>query len=141
MSGYIVGTNGLVYGPQGSLNIRTRELAEIMRLLANGGELHGDRLLRKENVQKMLNPAWLYNGTNGDPLGGSTRAYGLGVHISTITPGQDVVWPKKVMKGHTGSAYGLASNMFYDPVSRAGYTMACNGALGGYVNSDKTAFF
>ncbi len=33
----------------------------------------------------MTTPRWIYNGTNGDTLGGVIRAYGLAIHIATNT--------------------------------------------------------
>lgn len=44
------------------------------------------------------------------------------------------------MRGHTGGAYGLVSNMFYDPESKAGFVFACNGGLGGYLPGNNSAF-
>ena len=40
------------------------------------------------------------------------------------------------MKGHSGSAYGLASNYFYDPKSGAGFSFAINGCKHAYTNSN-----
>jgi len=36
------------------------------------------------------------------------------------------------MIGNTGGAYGLVSNMYYDPISKAGFSFSINGALYGY---------
>lgn len=80
----------------------------------------------------MVNPFWIYNGTNGDFMNGEMRSYGLGVHISTDTNYQDIVWPSFYMKGHTGFAYGLVSNMWYNPYDNSGFLFATNGALKGY---------
>lgn len=60
--------------------------------------------------------------------------------MSTLTPGQDVIWPGRHMKGHTGSAYGLESNYFFDPETRDGYVFAMNGALYGYNRSNTSSF-
>lgn len=60
--------------------------------------------------------------------------------MSTLSQGQDVIWPGKYMKGHTGSAYGLSSNYFFDPISKNGYVFAINGALYGYNSSSTSSF-
>ena len=44
------------------------------------------------------------------------------------------------MKGHTGSANGLASNMFFDPITKKGFVFAINGALHGYNSSNTSSF-
>ncbi len=73
-------------------------------------------------------------------MNGEMRSYGLGVHISTDTQGKDVVWPGYFMKGHTGFAYGLASNMWFNPEDRSGFVYAANGALNHYHYSNSSGF-
>ena len=88
----------------------------------------------------MLGLIWLYNGNNGDTMGGLIRGYGLGIHVTTNTPSQDVVFPSIIMKGHTGFAYGLASNLWFDPKTKVGFVFSINGALGGYKSSKTSSF-
>ncbi len=48
---------------------------------------------------------------------------GYGLAISTAT---DLI-PGKIMKGHTGSAYGLYSAMFFNPTKKFGIVVITNG--------------
>jgi len=51
---------------------------------------------------------------------------GYGLAISTLT---DLI-PGKTMKGHTGSAYGLYSAMFFQPKEKFGIVVITNGCNG-----------
>jgi hypothetical protein len=75
----------------------------------------------------MFTSQWLYNGENGDNLEGSINSYGLAVHIATNTINEDVVFPDRIMRGHTGFAYGLNSNMFFDSFGDVGFVFIMNG--------------
>lgn len=44
------------------------------------------------------------------------------------------------MKGHTGFAYGLASNLWFDPKTKQCFVFAINGAMNGYKSSPTSAF-
>ncbi|MFI5452653.1 hypothetical protein ACHMWN_10900 [Pedobacter sp. UC225_61] len=48
---------------------------------------------------------------------------GYGLAIRTV----DDLIPGKVMKGHTGSAYGLYSAMFFQPEDKFGFVVITNG--------------
>ncbi|MGZ5183021.1 MAG: serine hydrolase domain-containing protein, partial [Ramlibacter sp.] len=106
LEAYQPGSNGTVFGPQGSLRISTADLTQIMLLLMHGGR-HGDRqILAPQTLAAMFERQWTLrpegtdqraNGsTNGD--GGSHRglyhAWGLGnqhftdTSIITDQPGQ-----------------------------------------------------
>ena len=44
------------------------------------------------------------------------------------------------MKGHIGEAYGLISNLFYNPNTKSGFTFAINGCINPYATSNTSAF-
>jgi len=50
MTGYIIGSNGLIYAPQGGCRITMSELNAVMQVLARGGAYNGVRILRKSSV-------------------------------------------------------------------------------------------
>jgi len=52
---------------------------------------------------------------------------GYGLAIRTVN---DLI-PGKVMKGHTGSAYGLYSSMFFQPEDKFGFVVITNGCATG----------
>ena len=55
---------------------------------------------------------------------------GYGLAISTT----DKLIPRKTMKGHTGSAYGLYSAMFFHPKEKFGIVVISNGCNPMYSN-------
>jgi hypothetical protein len=44
------------------------------------------------------------------------------------------------MHGHTGDAYGMASNMYFNKRTGDGFVFAMNGALYGYGRTSSSAF-
>lgn len=88
-------------------------------------------LLSKESFEEMTKAQWNYDGSNGDTLDDTVLSYGIGCHIATGKKGKDVVLKEDmVMKGHTGFAYGLASDMFYG--EKVGFVSAITGSGKGY---------
>ena len=59
---------------------------------------------------------------------------GYGLAISTT----DKLIPGKTMKGHTGSAYGLYSAMFFHPKEKFGIVVISNGCNPGYTDGFNT---
>jgi hypothetical protein len=55
---------------------------------------------------------------------------GYGLAIRTVA---DLI-PGKIMKGHTGSAYGLYSMMFFHPKEKFGIVVITNGCIPIYKN-------
>ena len=125
------GDNGGLFSPQGGLRISGRELAKIGRLLLNGGEVDGVRLLRPSTVEQMLRPVWTFDGSNGlgyetdvgDPGGTLFCRYGLAAQtLATPFAGcRDDPWGDGVERvGHSGDAYGLVSGLWIDRGSGRG---------------------
>jgi CubicO group peptidase (beta-lactamase class C family) len=54
--------------------------------------------------------------------------YGLGLRQT------DTLIPEIVLKGHTGSAYGLYSGMFFNPKENYGFVVVSNGCDPRYTN-------
>jgi CubicO group peptidase (beta-lactamase class C family) len=140
LSGYVVGTNGLIFGPQGSLRITAVELARFLRMIMNGGVLYGKRILSQNAIDAMTLPSWTYNGNNGDTYYDLFLNYGFGCHrTSDLIPGL-------VMIGHPGEAYGLISDIYYDVNKNFCITFALNGGqytstfVGGYYKIETDIF-
>ena len=117
-SGYVIGTNGSLFGPMGSLRISIKELCEIMLMFCGQGSYHGVQILKAETIGRMFAPAWTYDPglKNGDHYGGLMNCYGAGPHIFTnqqmgdkLVAGQDLPFA-----GHTAEAYGLVGGMGFD---------------------------
>jgi len=128
-SGYVTGTNATVFSPQGGLRISAAELARIMVLHLNKGKYDGKRIISAKSIRLMHKPQWIYNGSNGDMEDERPGNRGLSVKILP-DPAPDNSLPDGVrMMGHTGSAYGLISNFFFDPGKKFGYVYMMNGSF------------
>ena len=108
--------NAFKYSPMGGLRTSPNELAKFMIMLSNKGLYNGTRVLKKDTVELMEQIHWY-----GDALNGLYKCKGLGLHIT-----DDLIEGSRLI-GHTGEAYGLLSNMFYDENRKFGYIMMLNG--------------
>ena len=132
LSGYVLGSNGALFSPQGGLRISVRDLATIGRLLLNDGRHEGRRFLARRSVRQMMAPVWTFDGSNGGTEAGFYCAYGLAVQL---LPGahsdcrDDLFGDGRQALGHAGDAYGLRSGLWIDPESGAGiaYFATANG--------------
>ena len=125
-----LGENGALFSPQGGLRISARGLARVGRLLLNGGELDGVRLLSPQSVETLLTPAWVYDGANGDTDHGFYCAYGLATQrIPTRGVGcrDDPVGDGRIRVGHAGDAYGLRSGIWIDRARGTGVAFFVTG--------------
>ena len=117
-SGYTIGTNGSLFGPMGSLRVSVNELSRIMAMFCHGGSLDGVRILKKETLERMFAPAWVYDPQqkNGDTYLGIMNCYGMGPHIFTNQPMGDKIVASQDLPfaGHTADAYGLLGGMLFD---------------------------
>jgi CubicO group peptidase (beta-lactamase class C family) len=123
LSGYVPGTNGALFSPQGGLRISARDLAIVGRLLLNRGMKDGRRFLSEGSIAAMLSPQWRFDGTNGDTEGGFYCAYGLAIQIlPNSRPGcsDDLLGDGTVLRGHAGDAYGVRSGLWIDERRRRG---------------------
>lgn len=120
---FVAGENGALMAPQGGLRISARDLARIGRMLANGGTINGVRILSSESVAAMTEPAWIWDGSNGDTEGGIYCRFGLSIHLlATQKDGchDDPGLPAGDWVGHSGEAYGLRSGLWWDRKSGRG---------------------
>jgi CubicO group peptidase (beta-lactamase class C family) len=121
MTGYIPGTNGLIFAPQGGLRVSAADLARFMLAHMNGGIYDGTRVLRDTTIARMHAPAWTFTGGNGDNYYGIFNRYGLGLSTtSELLPGQTMI-------GHPGEAYGLISDMYFSSDKRYAIIFITNG--------------
>ena len=139
--GYEPGTNGLLYGPQGSLRISAAGLTRLAQTLINGGELDGVRVLEEATLAEMTRIHWEYDGTNGNTWENFFMGYGLGIHLLTNREGKDVIFPDRKMFGHAGIAYGLLSNMYVDPDSGAGVIYIMSGSARPFDGAEDSSFY
>lgn len=107
---YKMGISTPVFSPTGGMKISASDLAKYMSMHMNYGEYKGTRIISRKSAQTMQRKV-----SDGD--GG----YGLAIET------KDDLIPGKTMKGHTGSAYGLYSIMFWQPKERFGIVAITNG--------------
>ncbi|WP_225205176.1 serine hydrolase domain-containing protein [Novosphingobium huizhouense] len=123
LAGYVPGTNGALFSPQGGLRISANDLARIGQMLARGGR----GFLSHAAFAEMTRAQWRFDGRNGVDEGGEAGgidcAYGLGVHILTGRNDRcrdDLFGDGRTRIGHSGEAYGLRSGLWVDPATGRG---------------------
>ncbi|MFM1931827.1 MAG: FmtA-like protein [Bacteroidota bacterium] len=142
LDGYIPGTNGGRFGPQGGFRCSGQDLAKIFLVLMNHGSYDGVTLLTEASCDAMIANEWTYNGTNGNNYYGLFRSWGLGIHRITSTPGNDIALPGSAsMFGHAGEAYGLVSDAYFDPLRKVGFVFMTNGVGIGYQTNNNSIFY
>jgi CubicO group peptidase (beta-lactamase class C family) len=142
LSGYVIGSNGSLFGPQGNLRISAKDLAKFMIARMNGGIVNGIRIINDSTAVLMNTAVWTDNGVNGNNYYGLFRSWGLGTHITTNTANGDILFGGKVMAGHPGEAYGLISDAYYEMKKNGvGFVFMTNGKNGAYAFGTNSAFY
>jgi CubicO group peptidase (beta-lactamase class C family) len=142
LSGYVPGTNGARFAPQGGLRCSGIDLSKLFMVLLNKGNYQGTQLLSENSVQLILSNQWTFNGNNGNNYYDLFNSWGLGTHRILNIPNADVVLEQSLsMFGHPGEAYGLVSDAYIDTTRRLGFVFITNGCGTGYQLSPSTAFY
>lgn len=109
---YQLGIDGCYWSPTGGMKISAPNLAKWMMTLRDGGMApSGNRILSEKSVRKMFTPV-----TPGDP----------GKYYQITTRTEPFFIDGVTLKGHTGSAQGLKSCMFFNPESDWGFVCLCS---------------
>jgi CubicO group peptidase (beta-lactamase class C family) len=140
-SGYKTGTNAAIFSPQGGLRISAPELARVMMLHLDNGVYDGKRIVSKKSIKLMHTPQWTWNGSNGDPMVGPEKSWGLSVSIITGTASADLINGKAEMMGHGGDAYGLISKFYFDPDTKSGLILITNGMFNNPAKGSYSVFY
>ena len=113
---YILGVSTPIFSPTGGMKISPEDLATYMMMHMNYGKYARGRILKTKSsktMQKKLS---------------EQEGYALALmETDNLIPGQHLI-------GHTGSAYGLYSAMFFDPISKYGFIVVTNGCVPTYEN-------
>jgi hypothetical protein len=143
LTGYIIGSNGLIFSPAGGLRISAADLSRFLIMQARFGIYDTLRLLDSATVATMHETNWNYMGNNGNTFGNLFRRWGLGFHLTTNSAGGDIVIPGIAMTGHPGEAYGLISDMYLEHQKQFGLIFITNGYSGtqGYQYGTYSAFY
>ncbi len=120
---YEIGSNGLLFAPQGGLRASALDLARLgLFLIGDGRPLMGARLLGA-----MRAPTWMFDGSNGDTERDFWRGYGLGLQVIPSDGAGPIEFQQRPLIGHSGDAYGLRGGLFMDIEARAGFVFLLNG--------------
>jgi CubicO group peptidase (beta-lactamase class C family) len=114
VNNYVMGYTTPIFSPTGGMKISAPGLARYMIMHMKLGKANGRRIIKKKNALTMQTPL--------------TEKEGYGLAIATT----DKLIAGKTLKGHTGSAYGLNSAIYFDPKEKWGVVVICSGSRAGY---------
>jgi len=109
ISNYVMGYTTPIFSPTGGMKISASDLAKYMSMHMNMGKYKGKRIMSKKSAKLMQTKV------------ADEEGYAL-----ALTNLDDLI-PGKMMVGHTGSAYGLYSAMFFHPKEKFGIVVITNG--------------
>lgn len=113
---YVMGYSTPIFSPTGGMKISATDLAKYMIMHINFGASNGVRIISKKSARLMQTALT------------DDEGYGLAIRSSnTLIPGV-------ALKGHTGSAYGLYSTMFFNPKEKFGIVIITNGINATYTD-------
>lgn len=110
---YETGYSTPIFSPTGGMKISATDLGRYMTMHMYYGKYKGKRIISKKSAKTMQKKVY-----------GKDGGYGLAIETT------NKVINGKTMKGHTGSAYGLYSIMFFQPHEKFGIVAITNGVVG-----------
>lgn len=110
---YILGYSTPLFSPTGGMKISAQDLARYMIMHMNYGKGENGKRIIKKSLSKQMQ-TWITKTDEVDFYGLALRS------ANNLIPGE-------FLTGHTGSAYGLYSAMFFEPTKRFGIVMMTNG--------------
>lgn len=113
---YIMGYSTPIFSPTGGMKISAADLAAYMIMHMKQGRYKGKKIISKESAKQMQTKL------------SDQEGYGLAIMTT------DKLIPGKTLKGHTGSAYGLYSAMFFHPGEKFGIVVISNGCHPSYTD-------
>jgi len=113
---YIMGYSTPIFSPTGGMKISATDLARYMIMHMHYGKSNGVKIISKKSAKLMQTAI-----TNDEGYGFAIRS-------------ADHLIPGIKLKGHTGSAYGLYSTMFFDPKEKFGIVIITNGINATYTD-------
>ena len=106
---YVMGYSTPIFSPTGGMKISAVDLARYMTMHMKHGKYAGVRIISKKSSKIMQTTV------------AKKEGYALAImHTDQLIPG-------KMLTGHTGSAYGLYSAMFFHPKQKFGIVVITNG--------------
>lgn len=107
---YQMGYSTPIFSPTGGMKISAPDLAKYMIMHMNYGKGEKAKIISKKSAKEMQTPL------------SADENYGLALwKTDKLISGVELI-------GHTGSAYGLYSAMFFDPDKKYGFVVITNGS-------------
>ncbi len=142
--GYVVGTNGSLFAPQGGLRISVRGLARLMGvLLRHGQDEAGRQVFSPRAIELLLTERWRHDAgafggrgnraADDEGAGGLFNAWGFGPQRFLDRSGGPGRGDRLVEGGgftgwgHLGNAYGLTACFAFDPARGHGFIFLSGG--------------
>ncbi|HEX3010222.1 MAG TPA: serine hydrolase, partial [Bacteroidales bacterium] len=121
LADYVIGSNAVLFAPQGGLRVSARDLAKFLMMHQNNGSYKGVKILSEKTAQLMHKTVWSFNGGNGNSEKEFFTRYSLGcMRTDKLIPGVELL-------GHSGDAYGLLSGLYYSEKEKFGIIFITNG--------------
>lgn len=119
IANYVMGYTTPIFSPTGGMKISAVDLARYMMMHMNYGKSKGHkRIISKKSARIMQTPVL------------PDDQYGLALSKT------EKLIAGETMTGHTGSAYGLFSAMFFHPEKKFGFVVISNGSHPAYENGN-----
>ncbi len=106
---HILGVTTPIFSPTGGMKISATDLAKYMIMHSQKGKYKGGRIISENSAIQMQTKL------------SDEEGYGLALETT------EKLIPGEVICGHTGSAYGLYSAMFFNAQKEFGIVVICNG--------------
>lgn len=116
IANYTMGYSTPIFSPTGGMKISATDLAKYMLMHSNKGKTDGKRVISKRSARKM------------QTMLSEKEEYGLALSTS------NKLINGITLTGHTGSAYGLNSAMFFEPKKKYGFVVIINGSEQKYID-------
>ncbi|MFN9803811.1 MAG: serine hydrolase domain-containing protein [Bacteroidota bacterium] len=113
IANYQLGYSAPLFSPTGGMKISASDLARYMIMHSRHGKNAGKRIISRKSARLMQTP-----------LKSDT-------HYAFAIENSDKIIPGQLLWGHTGSAYGLHSAMFFQPDEKFGFVLISNGVVPG----------
>lgn len=120
IANYVMGYSTPVFSPTGGMKISAHDLACYMLMHMNEGRLDGNKIISRKSEHLMRKPL------------SEEENYGLALLTTRNLISGETLF------GHTGSAYGLFSAMFFEPKKKFGIVVISNGCHPGYTDGYNT---
>ncbi len=114
---YVEGFSAPVFSPTGGMKINAPDLARHALIQMNDGFFNETEILSPQSVALMQTP----QSSGGRSSENEACGYGFALERT------DKLIEGEIMTGHTGSAYGLYSAMFFQKDKKFGFIVLCNG--------------